>query len=31
LTVGGQIFASGPAGEFEHVPNLFYAEYAIHF
>jgi hypothetical protein len=31
LTAGGQIFSSTPTGEFDHVPNLFYLEFTVHF
>jgi hypothetical protein len=31
LTAGGQLFASSSGGEFRRVPNLFYAQFTVHF
>ena len=31
LKAGGQLFASAPQGEFQAVPNLFYAQFTVHF
>jgi hypothetical protein len=31
LTAGGQLFATAPRGEFQGVPNLFYAQFTVHF
>ena len=31
LTIGGQLFASQPGGEFNGLSNLFFAELMVHF